>query len=104
MDASEVLARWQGRDTVPLSEVARAVNMTRPTQDFAVREGFIKPLGERRQGKAHVIGWDEVVLIVAAAALAYTAGVAITAVLKILRESGATIAGGNVVIPVGGVL
>jgi hypothetical protein len=101
MIASEVLDQWQGRETVPLPEVARAVGMPRSTRDFAVRQGFIRPLGEGGRGKTMVLPWDEVVLIVAAAVLSAAAGVAITTIIRALRVSGATVAGSTIVIPAG---
>jgi hypothetical protein len=97
----EVLEQWQGRETVPLSEVARAVDMPRGTRDFAVRTGAIRPCAGGGRGRAHHLAWDEVVLIVTAAALAAAAGVAVTVIIRALRASGATVNGSAVVIKAG---
>lgn len=97
----DILEQWQGRDTVRLSEVARAVEMPRSTRDFAVRTGAIKPSTRKGRGSAVLIEWDEVVLIVAAAALAAAAGVAVTVIIRALRASGATVNGSAVVLSAG---
>lgn len=97
----EILEQWQGRETVPLSEVARALDMPRTTRDFAVRTGAIIPCAGGGKGRAHHVAWDEVVLIVAAAALAAAAGVAVTVIIRALRANGATVNGASVVIPAG---
>lgn len=102
MVVSEVLEQFAGRETVPLPEVARAVDMSRTTREFAIRSGAIKPCAGGGQGRAHLLAWDEVVLIVTAAALAAAATVAVTVMIRALRESGATVGPSAVVIPIGG--
>lgn len=97
----EILEQWQGRETVRLSEVARAVDMPRSTRDFAVRTGAIKPSTRKGRGSAVLLEWEEVVLIVAAAALAAAAGVAVTVIIRALRESGVQVSPAGVTIPLG---
>ena len=101
MVVSEILDQWQGRETVPLPEVARAVNMSRSTRGFAIETGAIRPCAGGGKGKPYLLAWDEVVLIVAAAALAAAAGVAVTVIIRALRESGVQVSPTGVTIPLG---
>ena len=97
----ELLERWQGQSAVPVAEVAHAVGLDYHHTKYALNKGLIKPIPDRRgKGNAHLIEWDQVVLILAAAALAAVAGIAVVTALRSLRNSGAHVGPGGVTIPV----
>lgn len=95
----EVLDQWQTGSVVPLPEVARAVGMSHDHTAYALREGLIKSRPERGYRNSHMLDWDQVVMIVAAAAIAALAGAAIVKIMRSLQESGAQFTPGGVVIP-----
>lgn len=97
---AEALERWQGQSAVPLPEVAQAVGLDYQQTKYALNKGLVKPLPERGRYNAHMIDWDQVVMIVAAAAIAALAGMAVVTVLRSLRDSGARVTPGGVTIPV----
>lgn len=99
MVVSEILEQWQGQTTVPLPEVARAVDMSRTTREVMIRDGAVKPCGGGGKGRPHLLPWDEVVLLVTAAVFAAAAGIAITVALRVLRGSGAKVTPSGVMIP-----
>ena len=99
MVVNEVLAQWEGRDTVTLPELARAIEMPRPTREFATRTGAIRPIGGGGRGKPYLISMDEVRYVLACAALCAITGIAITAALKACRETGLTIGPAGITIP-----
>lgn len=101
MSVTETLSQWQGRDAVPLTDVAHAVGLNRGHVEYAVRKRIIETLPQRGPANAHMIRWDDVVLIVVAAAIATAAGIAVMTVLRSLRASGATVTPAGVTIPVG---
>ncbi len=104
MSVTETLARWEGRETVPFPDVARAVGLDRNHIAYAVTKGIIEPEPERGPCNAYMIRWDDVVLIVVAAAIAAAAGIAVMTVIRSLRQSGAMVTPAGVTIPVGGAL
>lgn len=102
MVVSDILEQiGHGRETVPLPEVARAINMPRGTREVMIRDGAIKPCSGGGKGRAHLLPWDEVVLLVTAAVFAAAAGIAITVALRVLRGSGAQVTPAGITIPFG---
>jgi hypothetical protein len=101
MTATDVLARWEGQELVPLPDLAHAVGLTRGTLHYARQNGLIVPVKRRGPNGRHLITWDQAVLIVAAAIVAAAAGIAIVTAIHALRGAGATVADGAVVIPLG---
>jgi hypothetical protein len=102
MTVTETLGQWQGRDAVPLTEVAHAVGLNRAHVEYAVRKRIVAPLPERGPCNAYMIDWEQIVLIVVAAAIAAAAGIAVMTVIRSLRDSGATVSATGVTIPVKG--
>jgi hypothetical protein len=102
MSVTETLALWEGRNSVPFPDVARAVGLDRNHIAYAVNKGIIEPLPQRGPSNAHMLRWDDVVLIVVAAAIATAAGIAVMTVIRSLRQSGAQVTPAGVTIPIGG--
>ena len=100
LPTTEVLEQWQTRRAVPLPEVTHAVGLNYDHGKAFVQQGLVQPLPERGRNNAHMIDWDQIVLILAAAAFAALAGIAITTALRTLRQSGAQVTPGGVTIPV----
>ncbi len=96
----DVLERWQGQPAVPLPEVTHAVGLNYDHGKAFVQQGLVKPLPERGFGNAHMIDWDQVLLILAAAAFAAVAGMAVVTALRTLRQTGAQVTPGGITIPV----
>lgn len=101
MVATDVLSRWEGQDLVPLPDLAYSVGLNRGTLHVVRKQGLITPAEKRGPNGRHLITWDQALLLVAAALVAAAAGIAIVTALQALRGSGAKVADGAVVIPLG---
>jgi hypothetical protein len=91
---------------VPLPEVQRVAGIPRSTLRCALDDGLVELAGHvkgpGRGRPAGALTVDDVLLLVACAALAYAAGVAFVTVLRTMRETGAALdpAAGTFTIPV----
>jgi hypothetical protein len=101
----EVLAKWEGQETVPYVALARALGMTRGELDHIVIARVI-PMAPKTGGRTvpNRITWDHAVVLVVAAAIAAIAGTAVSGVLRQLVATGAKITPDTVTIPIRGLL
>lgn len=103
MTADSVLDRWQGAELIPLPELASALEMGRGALHYAVKSGVITPSERKGPNGRHLITWAEAAILVAAAVLAASLGLAIVTALRGLKASGAVAAPSGVMIPLLGV-
>ena len=88
--------------TVPLADVARTVRQhgcTYASVDQAVRNGLVPVQRKGGRGNARHITVDDALLVLAVATLAFAAGMAFGAMLRALRQSGATVTPAGLTIP-----
>jgi hypothetical protein len=95
----EVMAPWVGYDRVPLADLARAAGVTRKQRADVLESGLVTPLGRAGRGGSYVISRDDAVRFVTAALIAAAVGVALVAILRVLSETGASVSGAGVTIP-----
>lgn len=103
MSAESVLSRWDRDELIPLHELAHEVGMGRGALHYAVKNGVITPSERKGRHGRHLVTWGEALLLVAAALLAASLGLAIVTALRGLKATGAAPAPSGVVIPLGGV-
>jgi len=108
IDPAEALAPFADRDLIPFAEFGEPLGFNRGRRDYAIRKGIVlttaRP-GESRAGRpngAHLITRDEALLILSAVILAGVIGVAVTAMIKTLRNSGATFTTDGLFLPLSG--
>lgn len=104
IDPTEILSSLGDCDVFPLPVIGDYVGMSRDTRDYAVRKGLIQTTAGpkvpgRGKSRSLLITRDEAILIIVSAALAISIGIAVTTVIRTLRNSGATIGSGGVTIP-----
>lgn len=104
MSTAEILSEWEGRELIPLPDLAERIGLDHSRQAYAIRKGIIRTSGTRGANGRHTVTWEEAALIVAAAALAALAGIAVVTMLRSLRGAGAEVGSGGVTIPLGSVV
>jgi hypothetical protein len=97
-------ADWRVSDgTVPLVDVARTAKTTHGTTyvsiDQAVRSGLIDVKHQGGSGNARHISIEDALTVLAVAALAVAAGLAFGALLRAMRQTGATVTASGLTIP-----
>jgi hypothetical protein len=85
--------------TVPLSDVMKTAKCSYASLDVATRNGLIPVVRQGGRGNARHITLDDALLIIAVAALAVAAGLAFGAMLRAVRDTGATITPAGLTIP-----
>lgn len=80
---------------IPAPEVQRAAGISRGALRYAVNDGLVTPVGTHQTGHrgrpAAVFAVEDVMFLVACAALALAAGVAFAAMARALRSTGARV-------------
>lgn len=99
MSKTDVLARWEGQEFIPLPELARPLGLNMAAQSYAVRKGVITPAPKRGANGRYMVTRDEALFLLAAAGIAAAVGIAIVTALRYLRSSGARVSDGAVIIP-----
>ena len=102
MSITDALAPFAGRDLIPLPELGNSLGFNKAAQSYAVRHGVITPAPKKGKSGRYMVTRDEAMLIIAAAGLALAIGVALVTAIRALRESGATVTAGGIVIPIAG--
>lgn len=99
MFESSVLERFGEGDLIPLADLADHVGLNRGTQNYAIRTKVIIPADKRGPHGRYLLTRDETLLILAAAAISISIGVALVTILRTLRETGARVTDGSLTIP-----
>ncbi|MCW2901856.1 MAG: hypothetical protein JWO67_4121 [Streptosporangiaceae bacterium] len=76
--------------SVPVADVVRSAHVPHSAVDYAIRLGLVDVLDQHGQGRRRYIAASDGLLILAAAALALSAGVALAAMLRAIKSTGAT--------------
>lgn len=91
---------WPGRETVQVVEVARAAGLPRYDMRKVEVAGLIQPVGREGTGGRPVVTHDDALFLLHAALLAVAAGLALVSVVRVLRQSGASLGPGGFTVPV----
>ncbi|WP_405546648.1 hypothetical protein OG590_40540 (plasmid) [Streptomyces goshikiensis] len=84
--------------TVSVSDVARTTG-DYPAVNYTVRRCGVPVIDQQGRGRSRYIPVAEALLLLAAAALALAAGVALSQMYRAIKETGATVSGTGLTIP-----
>jgi hypothetical protein len=101
MSVAEILAEWEGQELIPLPDLGQRIGLDRGRQVYAIEKGLITPAGKRGANGRYMVDWGQAAMIVAAAALAVTAGIALVTMLRSLQGAGAQVGTSGITIPLG---
>lgn len=77
--------------TVPVADVVRSAGVSPNIVDYPVRLGLVEVVDQHGQGRRRYIRADDGMLILSALAVALAAGVALAAILRGIRATGAVL-------------
>jgi hypothetical protein len=87
MTAPELLAALDGAEVVPLAVLRGLVGWNRQQQRYAVQAGLIRPVSAFGPHGGYQVSRDDAITILAAAALALSAGVAVVSMLRSVQAA-----------------
>lgn len=99
---TQAAERWRDCETVPLVDVARAAGIPRSNLIHIENRRLVHPVRPGSRGQRLELPNDEVMLFLAAAALALVAGLAIATALRTVRATGATLTPDGFSLPITG--
>jgi hypothetical protein len=77
--------------TVPVADVVKSAGVPHGAVDYPVRLGLVEVVNQHGQGRRRYITAEDGLMILAAAAFALAAGVALAAVLRGIKATGAVL-------------
>lgn len=95
---------WRVTDgTVPVADVVRSAGVPHAAIDHPVRLGLVEVVKQHGQGNRRYIRVEDGLMLMAAAALALSCGVALVVMVRAIKATGATIGPAGLTFPLAAV-
>lgn len=91
---------WPDRATVPVIEVARTAGIPRYDVRKVELAGLVQHAGREGAGGSLTLTHDDALYLLHAALLALAAGIALVTVVRVLRQTGASLGPGGFTVPI----